>query len=122
MNILVTGGAGYIGSACVKQLVEKGYEVIVVDNLSKGKKSLVDEKAVFYQGDLVNKDFLDKVFKENKIDAVIHFAAYKAVGESMTNPAKYKDNILGTINLLDTMVQYDVKKIIFSSTAAVYGE
>ena len=122
MKILVTGGAGYIGSACVKKLVEDGCEVIVVDNLSKGKKELVDEKAVFYKGDLVDVIFLEKVFKDNKVDAVIHFAAYKAVGESMENPAKYADNIAGTINLLDLMVKYDVKKIIFSSSAAVYGE
>jgi len=122
MNILVSGGAGYIGSACVKKLIEKGDKVIVVDNLSKGKKELVDEKAEFFEGDLIDEEFLEKVFKNNEIDAVIHFAAYKAVGESMKNLEKYNDNIIGTINILDMMVRYSVKKIIFSSSAAVYGE
>ncbi len=121
-QILVTGGAGYIGSAAVKSLVEKGHEVVVVDNLSKGVKELVDDKAKFYEADLTDKKALDKVFKENDIDAVMHFAAYKAVGESMENAVKYSDNIEGTINLLDLMVKYDVKKIIYSSSAAVYGE
>ena len=87
-TILVTGGAGYIGSAAVKALIEKGYNVIVVDNLSKGIKSLVDKKAKFYELDLISKD-LEKIFKENHIDAVMHFASYKAVGESMENPKKF---------------------------------
>jgi len=121
-QILVTGGAGYIGSAAVKALVEKGYDVIVVDNLSKGLKKLVDSKAKFYEVDLTDKEALDKVFKENDIGAVMHFAAYKAVGESMENAVKYSDNIKGTINLLDLMVKYNIKKIIYSSSAAVYGE
>jgi len=122
MKILVTGGAGFIGSACVKSLIAQNYEVIVVDNLSKGKKALVDNNANFYEGDLVDVIFLEKVFKDNKIDAVIHFAGYKAVGESMSNPEKYNDNIFGTVNVIDLMVKYGVKKIIFSSSAAVYGE
>ncbi|MBD3355056.1 UDP-glucose 4-epimerase GalE [Candidatus Woesearchaeota archaeon] len=121
-QILVTGGAGYIGSAAVKALVEKGYEVVVVDNLSKGVKELVDKKAKFYKVDLIDKEALDNVFQENEIDAVMHFAAYKAVGESMENAVKYSDNIKGTINLLDMMVKYNVNKIIYSSSAAVYGE
>jgi len=119
-RILVTGGAGYIGSACVKSLIEKGYEVTIVDNLSKGLKRLIHPKARFIEVDLADKEKLSKVFFE-KIDAVIHFAAYKAVGESMKNPKKYSDNITGTINLLDAMSLYKVKKIIFSSSAAVYG-
>lgn len=119
-RILVTGGAGYIGSAAVKVLIEKGYEVVVVDNLSKGLRRLVHKKAKFYKIDLANKKALEMVFS-NKIDAVIHFAAYKAVGESMTNAAKYSDNITGTINLLDLMVKYKVKRMIFSSSAAIYG-
>ncbi|NQU98160.1 UDP-glucose 4-epimerase GalE [Candidatus Woesearchaeota archaeon] len=119
-TILVTGGAGYIGSVAVKALLKKNYDVVVIDNLSKGLKKLVDSKAKFYELDLV--DDLSKVFEENKIDAVIHFAAYKAVEESMENAVKYSDNISGTINLLNCMVKYSVKKIIFSSSAAVYGE
>ncbi|MFH1589178.1 MAG: UDP-glucose 4-epimerase GalE [archaeon] len=120
-TILVTGGAGYIGSATVKVLLAKNYDVVVVDNLSHGKKSMVDKKAKFYRLDLA-KDNLNEVFKDNKIDAVIHFAAYKSIEESMENPEKYEDNIIGTINLLDMMIKYKVKKIIYSSSAAVYGE
>ncbi len=119
-TILVTGGAGYIGSACVKALIDGGYSVIVVDNLSKGLKSLVDNNAKFYEADLTDKTGLGKVFG-NRIDAVIHIAAYKAVAESMKNPEKYSDNIRGTLNLLDMMAKHGVKKLIYSSTAAVYG-
>ena len=119
-SILVTGGAGYIGSIAVKSLIEKGYKVIVVDNLSKGLKKLVHKKARFYKADLTNRKALEKVF-ENKVDAVMHFAAYKSVGESMRNAQKYSGNISGTINLLDMMVKHNVKRIIFSSSAAVYG-
>lgn len=122
MEILVTGGAGYIGSVAVKQLLDKKYSVIVVDNLSKGMKSLVDERAKFYEIDLIDKKNLEKVILKNKISAVMHFAGYKAVGESMTNPTKYSDNINGTINLLDLMAKYKIPKIIYSSSAAVYGE
>lgn len=121
MNILVTGGAGYIGSIVVKSLISQGYEVIVVDNLSKGKKELVDSKAKFYGIDLTDKNALNEIFNENKIKAVIHIAGYKSVEESMENPEKYSDNITGTKNLLDSMVKHKVKKIIFSSSAAVYG-
>ncbi len=120
-TILVTGGAGYIGSAAVKALIEKGFDVVIVDNLSKGKKEFVDDKAKFYETDLVDKEQLAKVFAENKIDAVVHFAAYKAVEESMDNAVKYSDNITGTINLLNLMVEHDVPKIIYSSSACVYG-
>lgn len=119
MAILITGGAGYIGSVAVDLLIENE-EVIVIDNLSKGKKELVNKKAKFYELDL--KDNLDKVFEENKIEYIIHFAAYKSVEESMNNAVKYSDNIVGSINLLNAAVKYKVKKIIFSSTAAVYGE
>ena len=118
-NILVLGGAGYIGSVCVKELLNNGHKVIVVDNLSKGIKNLVDSRAEFFKMD--TKDDLSEVFNK-KIDGVIHFAAYKAVGESMENAVKYSDNITGTINVLNHMVKYGVKKIIFSSTAAVYGD
>ena len=121
MKILVTGGAGYIGSATVKDLVERDYEVVVVDNLSRGSIRLVNKKAKFYEVDLVDKEKLNKVFKENKIDSVIHFAAYKTVEESMENAIKYSDNIIGTINLLNLMAEYNVKRIVYSSTALVYG-
>jgi len=121
MNILVTGGAGYIGSAVVKSLISKGYEVIVVDNLSKGSKEFIDQKAVFYEIDLTNKEALNKIFSENKIEAVVHIAGYKSVEESMENPEKYAINITGTVNILDCMVKHNVKKIIFSSSAVVYG-
>jgi UDP-glucose 4-epimerase len=120
--VLVTGGAGYIGSAAVKELVKEKHNVIVVDNLSKGLKRLVDKKAKLYKIDLVDKQGLEKVFKSHRIDAVMHFAAYKAVEESMENAAKYSDNIIGTVNLLSLMAKHKVKKIIYSSTAAVYGE
>ncbi|MAG38837.1 UDP-glucose 4-epimerase GalE [Candidatus Woesearchaeota archaeon] len=121
-SILVTGGAGYIGSATVKKLIDDEHKVIVIDNLSKGKKELVDEKAKFLKGDLIDYEFLKKVFSQNEFDAVIHFASYKAVEESMDNPEKYSDNIIGTINLLNIMNKFNVKKLIFSSSAAVYGE
>ena len=119
-TILVTGGAGYIGSAAVKALISKGYNIIVVDNLTKGKIELVDKNATFYNVDLTDKKKLSTVFNQ-KIDFVMHFASYKAVGESMINPGKYSDNITGTINLLDMMIKHNIKKIIYSSTAAVYG-
>jgi UDP-glucose 4-epimerase len=121
MKLIVTGGAGYIGSVCVKKLLDAGHEVIVIDNLSKGKKELISKGATFYQADLIDDTKIDIIFKQNKIDAVIHFAGYKAVGESMTNGIKYSDNITGTINLLNTMINNNVKKIIYSSSAAVYG-
>ena len=106
MKILVTGGAGYIGSAAVKELINRGYEVVVVDNLSKGQRNLVDSKAKFYHTDLTDKEKLSLVFKENNIKAVIHFAGYKAVEESMENAVKYSDNITGTINLLNYKFTY----------------
>jgi UDP-glucose 4-epimerase len=121
MNVLVTGGAGYIGSVCVKKLLEKGHTVVVIDNLSKGKKELISNGAILYEVDLVDKEKVLEVFQDNLIDAVIHFAGYKAVGESMADAVKYSDNITGTINLLNVMVKTGVKNIIYSSSAAVYG-
>jgi UDP-glucose 4-epimerase len=122
MSILIVGGAGYIGSHTVKYFLEKGEEVIVVDNLQTGHMAAVlTEK--FYQCDIRDKDQLDKVFKENQIEAVIHFAANSLVGESMQKPdIYYNNNVYGMICLLDVMKQNDVKKIVFSSTAATYGE
>jgi UDP-glucose 4-epimerase len=121
MRILVTGGAGYIGSAAVKELLAKNHSVVVIDNLSKKSRKFVDKLAKFCKLDLTNRKKLEDVFAKNPFDAVMHFAAYKAVEESMENAAKYSDNITGTINLLDMMVKYNVKKIIYSSSAAVYG-
>lgn len=122
MDILVTGGAGYIGSATVKRLIELGHSVVIIDNMSKGQERLIHLKAKFYQIDLIDKNDLKKVFSENRFDAVIHLAGYKAAGESMIKVKKYSQNIIGTINLLDYMTKFNVKKIIFSSSAAVYGE
>ena len=121
--ILVCGGAGYIGSHAVRQLIDKGEEVIIVDNLETGHKDAIHPKAKFYNVDIRNEEELDKVFAENKINEVIHFAANSLVGESMTNPLKYyNNNVHGTEILLKVMVKHDVKKIVFSSTAATYGE
>ena len=121
VKVLVTGGAGYIGSAAVKILLNKGHEVVVADNLSKGIHKLVDERAKFYQGDLVDEQFVEKLFDANEFDVVMHFAGYKVVEESVQNPEKYCDNITSVLNILDRMVDKNVKKIIFSSSAAVYG-
>lgn len=122
MSILVCGGAGYIGSHMVAELLENGHEVVVLDNLEKGHKdALLGGK--LYIGDLRDRKILDKVFTENDIDAVIDFAAYSLVGESMTEPLKYfNNNIYGTINLLEAMRDHNIKYIVFSSTAATYGE
>ena len=123
MRLLVLGGAGYIGSHTALELIKKGHEVIVVDNLVTGYEKAIPDKAVFYQGDIRNLEFLDNLFKKEKIDAVIHFAAYSLVGESVTNPLKYYDNNLyGTKVLLEAMIKNNVNKIVFSSTAATYGE
>ena len=121
--ILVCGGAGYIGSHAVRQLIDRGEEVIIVDNLETGHEDAIHPQAKFYKVDIRDEEALDKVFAENKIDEVIHFAANSLVGESMTNPLKYfNNNVHGTEILLKVMVAHDVKKIVFSSTAATYGE
>lgn len=123
MAILVCGGAGYIGSHAVKALLEAKREVIVLDNMQTGHIEAVPENVKLALGDLRDIEFLTKVFKENKIEGVIHFAADSLVGESMTNPAKYfENNVVGSMNLLDTMRKNNVKNIVFSSTAATYGE
>jgi UDP-glucose 4-epimerase len=122
MAILVTGGAGYIGSHTVAELLAKGEDVVVVDNLYQGHKDAV-LGGKLYVGDLRDGEFLDQVFAENRIDAIIHFAANSLVGESMQQPAKYyHNNVYGTLCLLEKMNQYGVNKIVFSSTAATYGE
>lgn len=121
--ILVCGGAGYIGSHTVFELIDRGEEVIIVDNFQTGHKGAVHPKAKLYEGDIRDKEFLDRVLSENHIEAVIHFAAHSLVGESMTNPLKYYDNnFYGTQVLLEAMNRHGVNKIVFSSTAAVYGE
>lgn len=122
MAVLVTGGAGYIGSHTVAALHERGEEIVVLDNLQQGhKEALLGGK--LYVGDLRDGETLDKLFSENEIDAVIHFAANSLVGESMKDPGKYyHNNVYGTLCLLEKMNQYGVKKIVFSSTAATYGE
>lgn len=126
--ILVTGGAGYIGSHCVLALLKNGFDVKIFDNLSTGHKETADQLAQygnveFVEGDLTDTDDLNRVFAKNDIDAVIHFAAFSQVGESMTDPAKYyRNNVYGTLNLLDAMLAHQVTKIVFSSTAATYGE
>ena len=123
MAILVTGGAGYVGSHTVAALVERGIETIVIDNLEKGHREAIWPGAKLYEGDLRDTIFIDKLFAENTITAVVHFAAYSLVPESVKNPSKYYDNnVAGTLRLLDTMVKYNVKSIVFSSTAATYGE
>lgn len=123
MKVLVLGGAGYIGSHTVKALCEENIDVIVADNLVTGHIEAVDSRAKFYKGDIRDINFLDDLFSKEKIDAVIHFAAYSLVGESVTDPLKYYDNNLcGTKVLLESMVKNNVDKIVFSSTAATYGE
>ena len=123
MTILVLGGAGYIGSHTVYALIEKGVDVVVIDNLETGHIEAVHEKARFYKGDIRDRAFVDSVLDKEKIDAVIHFAANSLVGESMVNPLKYYDNnVNGTKVLLQSMVGHGLDKIVFSSTAATYGE
>lgn len=126
--ILITGGAGYIGSHCVMALLEKGLDVVVFDNLSTGHIETINTlkqygNLSFVQGDLLNQSDLDNLFNNYKINSVIHFAAFSQVGESVKNPKKYYvNNVCGTINLLNSMIENNVKKIVFSSTAATYGE
>jgi len=123
MSILVLGGAGYIGSHAVYQLIDQKYDVVVVDNLQTGHENAIHPQAKFYNGDIRDKAFLQGVFEKEQIDGVIHFAANSLVGESMTNPIKYFDNnVYGTQVLLDVMKDYGVKRIVFSSTAATYGD
>lgn len=123
MSILVLGGAGYIGSHAVDLLIQKGYQVVVVDNLLTGHRQAVHPQAVFYEGDIRNRSLMDEVFTKESIDGVIHFAASSLVGESVEQPLKYFDNnVIGTIVTLEMMEKHGVKNIVFSSTAATYGE
>ena len=128
-KILVTGGAGYIGSHTVVELLNKGEEVVIIDNFSNSKKEVLDNiKKItnkdfkFYEINYLDRDAVEKVFEENDIDSVINFAGYKAVGESVQKPLEYyENNIGGAVILLETMKKYNVKKFVFSSSATVYG-
>ncbi|WP_430509546.1 UDP-glucose 4-epimerase GalE [Gottfriedia solisilvae] len=123
MSILVLGGAGYIGSHAVYQLIDQDYEVVVVDNLQTGHRQAIHSNAIFYKGDIRDKEFLRSIFEKEQIEGVLHFAANSIVGESMAQPIKYFDNnVYGTQVLLDVMIEYGVKNIVFSSSAATYGE
>lgn len=123
-TILVTGGAGYIGSHTVQALKQAGYEVVILDNLVYGHRDLVEQvlQVELIEGDTADRDLLDNLFKSRKITAVMHFSAYAYVGESVSNPAKYyRNNVIGTITLLEAMLAAEVKKFVFSSTCATYG-
>ena len=123
-TILVTGGAGYIGSHAVLALKQAGYEVVILDNLVYGHRDLIEQvlKVELIEGDTGDRDLLDKLFKSRDIAAVMHFSAYAYVGESVSNPAKYyRNNVIGTITLLEAMLAASVKKFVFSSTCATYG-
>ena len=130
MKVLVTGGNGYIGSHTCVELLNSGYEVVILDNFSNSKKETLDKiKQItgkdfkFYEGNMIDRSILDKIFTENEIDAVIDFAAYKAVGESVAKPVEYYTNNVSTILvLLAAMKEYNVKKLVFSSSATVYGD
>ncbi|MCL1124921.1 UDP-glucose 4-epimerase GalE [Shewanella surugensis] len=130
MTILVTGGAGYIGSHTVVELLNTGHDVVILDNLSNASITALDrveqitQKTItFYQGDVLNKAFLQKVFTDHNIHAVIHFAGLKAVGESVEQPLRYyENNVTGTLSLCEVMNEFNVKKLVFSSSATVYGD
>lgn len=130
MAVLVTGGAGYIGSHTCIELLESGYDVIIADNLCNSHKIVIDRikelsghKPKFYEIDIVDKNALELIFKENKIDSIIHFAALKAVGQSVSMPVEYyTNNLINTLNLFEMMKKYNVNKFVFSSSATVYGE
>lgn len=123
MRVLVTGGAGYIGSVVAEELIKDGHYVVVYDNLSKGHRSAVVKGAHFVQGDLHDDVLLRITLREQQIEAVVHMAAYSLVGESCVSPEKYYDNnVIGSLNLLNAIVDTGVKRIVFSSTAATYGE
>lgn len=128
-TLLVTGGAGYIGTHTTLQLLEAGHDVVVLDNLSNSNlealrrvEKLANRSVTFYEGDILNRSLLDSIFNEHSIDAVIHFAGLKAVGESVLEPLRYyENNVVGTTVLLQAMSDHDVKRIVFSSSATVYG-
>lgn len=130
MKILVTGGTGFIGSHTCVELLDSGYDVVIIDNLSNSKKevvgyieSITGKKVSFYEGDVCDKEILRTIFNENEIDAIIHFAGYKAVGESVEKPLMYyRNNLDSTLSLLEVAGEFGIKKIVFSSSATVYGK
>lgn len=123
MSVLILGGAGYIGSHTAFDFIERGLDVVILDNLQSGHREALHPKARFYEGDIRNSECLDELFKKEKIDSVVHFAANSLVAESMSDPLKYYDNnLMGTMVLLKSLVKHNIKKIVFSSTAATYGE
>src|SRR5437588_796641 len=122
MKILVVGGAGYIGSVCAELLLDQGHGVTIFDNLSEGHRRALDPRAAFVEGDLVDRQLIEKTLSKQQPDAVMHVAANALVGESMQNPSKYfRNNIANGLNLLDAMVSLGVTKIVFSSTCAIFG-
>ena len=122
MKILVVGGAGYIGSHCVRQLAARGYEPVVLDNLVYGHRAAVSGKTPFYYGDLGCRETVRKVLRQEAIEVVMHFAAYAYVGESVTDPFKYyNNNFMATLRLLEVMIEEEVRRFVFSSTCAIYG-
>jgi len=122
-NILITGGAGYIGSHITKMCINKGYNVVVLDNLINGHKDSIDKKAKFIQGDIEDSILISKIIKENKIEAIFHFASFIEAGESVKNPLKfYYNNTSKTIKFLNTLIKNNVNYFIFSSTAAIFGK
>ena len=122
MRIFVTGGAGYIGSICVEEMLNRGHEVAVLDNLTEGHRAAVDPRATYYQADLSDREAVARAIGEFGPEAVMHFAANALVGESMENPSKYfRNNVSNGVNLLDAMVENGVKKFVFSSTCATFG-
>ena len=130
MAILVTGGAGYIGSHTCVELLDAGYEIVIIDDFSNSNPSVLDKikhisgkDFTFYEGDVKDKDLLERIFTENKIEATIHFAGFKAVGESCEKPlAYYHNNLMSTIVLCEVMAAHGAKKLVFSSSATVYGD
>src|SRR5882672_183468 len=123
MKVLVTGGAGYIGSIVTEELHKAGHQTVVYDNLSYGHRAVVRAPAEFIEGDLLDGETLRRVLRQHSIDAVVHMAAYALVGESVTHPAKYyRNNLVAGLSLLDAMNECGVKRLVFSSTCATYGE
>ena len=123
MNILVTGGAGYIGSFMIKRLLEEDHKIVVLDNLERGSKDAIDKRAIFIKGDILDTITLNNIFLKNKFDVIIHFAGYISVNESIKHPYLYfQNNTYGSLNLINTAIENGVNNIIFSSTAGVYGK
>lgn len=121
-KILVTGGAGYIGSFMIKRLLEDGFEVLVIDSLENGHKEVIDKRAKFFKADLLDKEIIKNIFANNNFEAIIHFAGFISMKESMEDPGKYfKNNIFASLNLLEEMQNTGIKNFIFSSTAGIYG-